>query len=381
LLKCSKIMSGKKLHITVAAAPNTETGNPKLLEHDLRLTKASILYADQVKLYSMTSWMATSFHLMTNFPISIAQKYEILMGFVPTIASLNPDSVDLFELQKMQLLLQKNKVLLTKKEKLKIARFNDFFPTLWNNMSESFNRILKGFGFDELELAANSGFLELQPFLTTGTQQNLEEFLSFIEEMLNSPTTHPMLDELISNLVKQALREGKMSVGSGITRRGKQIGLVADLFDRLPIFDVRMDELLDLREELQNPLIRFRAEMVNLSNDIESASWDEDFPADVQQTYQHKIAPALLEIEEKLQSTALKEFLTRRIVEKWEFAAGSVGAAVLGASISPLAGIGAAMLATGIFIKSGQSELKEKIQEIERNGLYFYYKVKNRIGK
>lgn len=209
----------------------------------------------------------------------------------------------------------------------------------------------------------------------------MEEFLSFLEEMLNSPTTHPMLDELISDLVKHGVREGKISVGGGITRRGKQVGLVADLFDRLPIFDVKMDELLDLRKELQNPLIRFRAEMVNLSNDIKSASWDEDFPADVQQVYQQKIAPALIEIEEKLQSTELKEFLTRRIVEKWEFAAGSIGAAVLGASISPLAGIGAAMLATGIFIKSGQSELKEKIQEIERNGLYFYYKIKNKTEK
>jgi len=372
-------MSDKHLHITVAAAPNIESGNPKILEHDLRLTKASILYADRVKLCSMTASMATSFHLIGNLPLSVNQQFDILMSFAPLIASQNPDTVDLSELQKMHQLLKKKRILLTKKDRIKIARFQEFFPSLWERLSGSFNEILTNFGFDELELAANNGLLELHPFLSTGTHENLEEFLSFMEEMLSSPNTHPMLDEQISDLVRYALQEGRMSVGSSVIRRGKQIGLVADLFERLPIFDIKMDELLDLRNELQSPLIRFRAEMIKLSKDIESASWDEDFPADVQQTYQEKVAPALIEIEEKLQSTAFKEFWTGRIVEKWEFAAGGAGAAVLGAAVSPLAGIGAAMLATGIFVKAGQSELKEKIQEIERNGIYFYYRVKKQM--
>ncbi len=95
-------MNGNELHITVAAAPNIEFGNPKLLEHDLRLTKASILYADRVKLCSMTAWMATSFHLIGNLPMTVAQRYDILMSIAPAIASINSDTVNLLELQRMQ---------------------------------------------------------------------------------------------------------------------------------------------------------------------------------------------------------------------------------------------------------------------------------------
>ena len=72
---------------------------------------------------------------------------------------------------------------------------------------------------------------------------------------------------------------------------------LANLFDRLPVFDIKMDELLDLRAELQRPLINFRAEMINLSRDIENASWDKDFSSDVQDVYQAKVEPTLLELE------------------------------------------------------------------------------------
>ncbi len=74
-----------------------------------------------------------------------------------------------------------------------------------------------------------------------------------------------MLDEQTNELVRLALQEGKMSIGNTSARRGKQIGLVADLFNRLPIFDIKMDELLDIRDELHKPLVRFRAEMITLS--------------------------------------------------------------------------------------------------------------------
>ncbi len=77
-----------------------------------------------------------------------------------------------------------------------------------------------------------------------------------------------------------------------------------------------MDELLDIRNELHRPLIKFRAEMITLSKDIETASWDENFPSDVQDTFQAKVEPALLEIEDKLKSTEFREFWNRKIVDK-----------------------------------------------------------------
>jgi hypothetical protein len=372
----------KPLHINIAAIPNTEYGNPKLLEHDLRLTKASILYADRVKLCSLTAWLATSFHLIGNLPMTVNQQFEILMSFAPAIISINPDSINLTELQKLQQLLKKNPILLTRKERLKISRFRDMFPEIWKNLGSGFGETLSKFGFDEIELAANQGLLEIQPFSKITSEEFPFEYLSIVEDLLSNSSTNPLLDEQTNDLVRLALKAGKISISNASTRRGKQIGLVADLFDHLPVFDIKMDELLDIRKELQNPLVRFRAEMVNLSIDIETASWDKDFPADVQNTYQAKIEPTLLEIEEKLKSTSFRDFWSRRFVDKYAYLAGTTAISyALGATVSPLIGIASAFVAAGIFTEAGFSELIEKRREIERNGIYFYYQVKNHISK
>src|ERR1044072_6449555 len=362
-------MSERNLHITVAAAPNLEIGNPRILEHDLRLLKASILYADKVKLCRMAAWMATSFHLIGNLAMSIREKFDIIMSFAPIIASQNPNAVNLNGFQKIQTLLKRNPVTLTKKERLYLSRFKERFPEMWDTLSVSFNEILRGFGFDELELAAQQGLLEIHPFSSIGDDAP-KEYIAAVEEMLRSNETHPMLDEQTNDLVRLGLREGKISVGNTSTQKGKQIGLVGDLFDRLPIFDIPMDELLDVRNELQRSLLGFRSEMIYFSKDIESARWDEDVPSDVQAIYQSKVEPALLEIEDKLRSTSFREFWSRRIVDKFGYLAGSYGGAyAFGAAVSPLLGIATALAATAVFTEAGQAELREKVSEIERNGL------------
>ena len=116
-------MDKKNLHITIAATPNIELGNPKILEHDLRLTKASILYADRVKLCSMTAWMATSVHLIGNLPISIAQQFAIIMNFASTIASQNPNAINLPELQTLAPLLSHIRAITSKQRQSKSRKF------------------------------------------------------------------------------------------------------------------------------------------------------------------------------------------------------------------------------------------------------------------
>ncbi len=370
-------MSENNLHISIAATPDIEFGNPKILEHDLRLTKASILYADRVKLCSMTVWMATSFHLIGNLPTNTVQQFDILMSFVPAIESLNPNTVNLLELQNLHQLLKRNPILLTRKEKIKISRFTEKFPEIWEKLRIEFNEKLDTFGFDEIKLAIKNNLLEIHPFSSSVNDELAQEYVSVVQDILNSTNTHPMFDEETNKLVKLGLEEGKILTGIRNIKKSKQIGLVADLFDRLPVFDIKMDELLDLRNELQRPLVSFRAEMINLSNDIETAVWDKDFPSDVQTTYQSNVEPALQEIEEKLQSVSFKKFWERRIVDKYGYLGSIAGSSyALGAAISPLSGIAAAIIGTGLFIEAGRADLNDKINEIERNGLYFYYRVK-----
>ena len=82
------------------------------------------------------------------------------------------------------------------------------------------------------------------------------------------------------------------------------------MFDRLPVFDVPMVELIDLRADLDRPLIAFRSKIVELSEEVESAVWDNDFEGDVQQTYRKTVEPALIEIEAELKSLRFRDFWT-----------------------------------------------------------------------
>jgi hypothetical protein len=137
-----------------------------------------------------------------------------------------------------------------------------------------------------------------------------------------------------------------------------------------------MDELLDVRQELAKPLTHFRSEIITLSEDIESSSWDADFPQDVEQLVRQKIHPSLSEIEDKLMALETSEFWKRRIVDKWGAAVGlGPGAYVLGAAVAPSAGIVAALVGSALFINAGAAERRDQLNEVQRNGLYFYHRV------
>lgn len=349
-------MGEKNLHITVAAAPSPDFGNPRILDHDLRLIKASVLYADRVKLCSMAAWMVTSFYLIGNLPFNDAQQVETIISISAAIAPNNPDiAKTLPQLQNIGKLFSRNPITLTRKEREKKSEFKKVLRGIWSNLQNTFNNGVGNVGFSEIELAAKEGILEIHPFSNTvGTDELTHEYLAVVQDMLSSSLTHPMLDEQTSNIVRLALEEGKMTTGNRSVKNSKQIGLVADLFDRLPVFDIKMDELLDLRSELQKPLIHFRAKMLNLSKNIETASWDKDFEYDVQDTVQTEIEPALSEIEDKLKSNEFKEFWSRKIVERsGSLATGYGSSFAFGAAISPLAGIAFAFLTTNLFIKAG----------------------------
>jgi hypothetical protein len=100
----------------------------------------------------------------------------------------------------------------------------------------------------------------------------------------------------------------------------------------------------------------------------------------VQETFQTKIEPVLLEIEDQLKSTQFQEFWSRRIVDKVGYLATATAASCyMGATVAPLAGIATALMAAGVFTRAGLADLEEKKSAIEGNGLYFYYRIREHI--
>jgi hypothetical protein len=230
------------------------------------------------------------------------------------------------------------------------------------------NEVASKIGINKLDPAIKSGLLDMY---TIGKSKIPEK-------------TFPLLDENVLNLAKANIKEGKLNIPDVDSEKIKQIGFVFSIFQRLPNFEnATIDEILDIRKTLVRPLIRFRSAIIDMSDCIRYKPWDEGFYYDIEKLFYQRIEPAVLEIEEECKSNKyLTKFLYTVTKSSWEIPAG------LGVIISKLAEVSnISATAIGLAIGAGTVaynalyEWKEKTKEIERNQIYFYYKVKEILKK
>lgn len=378
-------MASRSLHITIGAVPEHQPGNPRLLAHELSLVKAAVLYADNVTLCSGAVSIARSIDSFGKLDLPPGEWINAIFGlrdvfgddpeFIAALAGLEPFVEDFLTFS------DRKPIFRTRRQREFISKFRNAFAKVIPSFRKSVSEKAALFGLDELELAEQDGVLVFHEFnLGIKDLNTLEkvfpEYLDVIQRALSSPSTHPLFDISTANLVRTGIEAGVFQTGPPTERKGKQTRLVADLFERLPVLTIPMDELLDVRRELEKPLIHFRAEIITLSEDIECSAWDKDFPQDVEQLVRQKIQPSLSEIEDKLKALESSEFWTRRIIDKWGAAAGlGAGAFGLGAAIAPSAGIIAALGGAAVFIAAGSAERRDQLRDVQRNGLYFYHRV------
>lgn len=371
------------LHITVAAAPDKSYDSPSMLSHEIRMTKASILYGDKVTLYGTTTPLIRKLSTLDNSSSSIVEKahaYNVALSVFSDLGILNESYVKMHQVWAQDTkLLSKNPLMLTKSEAKARARFEKAVPKLWSDLRNSILRNQEVFALNELEVAVDEGLLSIVDLPGADEPPN---YLGSLEGILNSPSTLPMFDESISRVIGSALASGKFDLETHANGRANQAALMARLLELLPVFGIPMDELLDLRKDLSRAVIPFRAEISKLSGEIETTSWDADIHYDINKIYQERIAPILGEIQDNLESLKVINFIPRRVSEKSTAFWGSIGAgASIGVSISPLAGILTAIVGTGFATQAAFAELKERYQGVQRNGLYFYYQIGREAAK
>jgi hypothetical protein len=152
------------------------------------------------------------------------------------------------------------------------------------------------------------------------------------------------------------------------------------LFERLPLFDqATVNEILDIRRELETPLTRFRSSIIRFSDSIRTAAWDEDFSFEADQIFQRDVQPAVLDLEEAVKTNKYLIALLRKVVDKPLTIPSASALGILMSKLSALPDI--ASQAFGLASASGllaydayKDWLKDK-RKIEENQLYFYYKA------
>lgn len=239
----------------------------------------------------------------------------------------------------------------------------------------------------DLNRLIKSGKLILQKFEHSLADVDgcVSEYFGYL--MKSVKTSLPLFDEASNELMRTAVKSKIINLSESEKRKITHAGVSDNLLQRLPSFDVAsVDEILDIRKELNHALVRFRSKVIAYSENIQALPWDDDFEHECSTLYYQEIAPAVLEIDELTKENGFLKNLVGKVADDGKFlkSAGGlvIGVAAAGVipSLAQAISTDTAMLAAGgawatTKIAAAYKEYQEKKREIAKKDLYFYYKA------
>ncbi len=356
------------------------------LTQEMNYVKSALLYADQVTLISP---MAYLFHQFTDEKNSLNEKNAIKLFYkiLPLIKEKDPNTYNSFypvlnELSKIVNGKQYNSLPYVKKIQIK---------SQLKSYSQDFSKLMFSFigneNADDLDSLIRHGQVKIESFNNsiTDVDRCVLEYYNKLKVALKS--SYPLFDEQSNDLMKAALESNIINISPIDKRKITHAGLADNYIQRLPSFaEATVDELIDIKSELSQPLIRFRSKMISYSDSLQSMPWDNDFEKECDLLYDKEVAPALLEIEECTKDNSFIKNLGKKFFTDegfWKSTGGLVLGIAAGGAISSFNDVISTeqgmLAAGGAFVASkiagAYSEYRKTKKDIQRKDLYFYYKA------
>ena len=284
------------MNIVIGVAPTSKLS----LDSELRLIKPALLYGDRVTLYSpATSLVAMAAALGE---LSDDEKVDFLAQVVPTVSPEQAGDtllvLNAFRELKRKRRRSRDEILLVEKVRRQLG-------VAWDMIRERMDQMVEASGAKELVPAIETGLLEVDVLLRGedfSLELILQEFVDRLAKSLTSDVMYPLFDDQAGALVEAHVAEGLIVPTESADSRGRQAGAAAAFMSRLPAFPAAtVSEILDIRNELSDPLVRFRAAMIEVTQSLAARSYQGAFAGEVEQVYVEKVGPALLEIGEAVQ--------------------------------------------------------------------------------
>lgn len=396
--------------VAIATTPTKREGRGELAQ-DVELTKAALLYADEVELVSFVVSMVDElrvlldgrdfggFQLMAGLDDELIQYVQSRGG--GNRAGLPANWREMFGLlatvppEMAEAMLPPEGAKVWADVRNEMLGLDDMFR-------EALDELLAQFGGTELLPAIQSGIvrvanLSAPPSMTLRPSELGERddqmgsvlwnWLDALAVRMQDRKTRLLFDDESAHLIQLMYEEGHLSRTNVGMRLAAEAALGAGFVARLPAFPAaKMDELLDLRADLGKPLTRFRGAMTRFSKDM-PAVLGPDLAAEVEGVWRGTVAPALLELEETLVDHGLVRELARRLgVKDFQNFAGwtcgtyltvtnetSIHAAVAGA-VSTVVGAGATAVMEAWRAK-GEGQKAAKASEF-----FYLYEANKRMG-
>lgn len=352
------------------------------LRHETGLVKAALLYADSVTLLSPIAVAIA--HIVQFATADREARCAIADGFTGRL-----NSASARQYQEMR----------SRPDSAQEARLFRLMETHEDlddaHIAAEVEMVLVEAGAQELPKAIAAGVVDIQPIGGHGdlspsvTTIMLDEIADLLQSYVSTTArTFPLFDDGAGTMLRSMLSSGR--VADPETSRAQEAGIAGRLIAGVEAFpDADMDVILDVRERLRKPLVRFRSALSRATAEFSSAAWDQTFPREIDDYYRRQVDPALLDVQECLEELGVRQTLLRMTAGKNALAmAAAAGAATLG--LAAFGGIpvelphllyegaGAAALASG-----GASEARDRGRVragAERNPFYFLYQAGLELG-
>lgn len=375
-------------NFTVALAPSGPS-----IDRELQYVKSALLYADSVTLISPIAYLYTQI-ANNSSNLDIKDMVRLLDYVLPLCENSDPA----LYASMVGPINQIRPWLLNKKKfraipKLKQIEIRNGLLEFCKSMDKAAINIVGQEQTEELQRLLASGKLHLQKFehSVADVEGCIPEYFGMLNQSIRE--SYPLFDKQSNDIMAAAVRAKVINLSDMDQQRIRHAGLSDNFIQRLPSFDMAsVDEILDIRKELDPSLSRFRSKMISYSDDIQTLPWDEDFEAESSLLYYRDVVPTITEIREMAQDNSFLRNLGGKILTDTDFMnnAGrllvSIAAAGVIASLTEAASIDKAVItAGGVWavqkIKSSYDEYTEKKKEIQRKDLYFYYQAGEKLKK
>jgi hypothetical protein len=315
-----KVAPGPDVHIKVAHASND-------FHAATNLVKAAVLYGDRVTLYSPTAEIIRAFDAFDQTK-SPREKVELFRAITFGVPSFRAGmSVSDESLEQMFSVMSLNR---SEQRKLPgLAELRQGFESLWEDLPAKMRDIAVDLGADGLMAAVAAGKVTLEPLavnrassvivdslrLATGdtaletSDDAVQLFATKVFELTNEPRTFGLFDAQSAGLLR-SLETILDRAGSHSMERSAEVTAAAAFMGYMPTFPLMsMDEVIDLRNSVGSPLLRFRAAIARMSSTFSRGPLDADFELEVEDAWRKEVAEAMADIREAFgEHRLLKEF-------------------------------------------------------------------------
>lgn len=362
--------------ITITVVTGIRGGDESLdLQHEIDLVKTALMYGDHVRLVSYNALAIAS---VASAHVAPAALQKQLIEKI--LSERDPKSAYLVE-QVRELRRKKGK---SKPEMLSLLKGEQLIGQAAEMIGESLGGILGESRLGELIAASDAGVFSLV-LMGLDEGQGLDDrfvdrYSTAIQALLTPGAgSFPLFDDEAGSLARALTGEKGLASSEGM--RAREVRIAGELLEELPTFaDAPMSAVLEAREELAEPLGRFRAAMVEAARTIEEFPGDPAFAGRVEDIWREQVVPALEELSELQRRRRPGALLTKALTSGGLSNAYRAALAVFAATAESVPGL---IIAAGFEIADVASTAARELDDVRSaqsaNRFLFLYEAERKL--